>query len=223
MWLYDPMRGYLKEFKTKEVEKMLGKDTVYVCRHSKNEDYNKEIGCYLLREKPSIQKKKAFMQSIKFEGEYWKDIPGFSEYQASNEGRIRNKKTKNILLPAERKKSLVVNVKKDGCRANAYTISSLVWKAFKGEVPKGMKISHISVDINDNNINNLALVTQADMNRRRRNRKPVARIDKEGNITEYGSIQEAAKENYIGLSAITKVLTGRLKTAAGYEWIYLEK
>ena len=43
MWLYDPMRGYLKEFRTKDVEKMLGKDTVYVCRHSKNEDYNKEI------------------------------------------------------------------------------------------------------------------------------------------------------------------------------------
>lgn len=223
MWLYDPMRGYLKEFRTKDVEKMLGKDTVYVCRHSKNEDYNKEIKCYLLREKPSIQKKKAFMQSIKFEGEYWRDIPGFSDYQASNEGRIRNKKTKNILLPAERKKSLVVNVKKDGCRANAYTVSSLVWKAFKGEVPKGMKVSHISVDINDNNINNLTLVTQADMNRRHRNRKPVARIDKEGNITEYGSIQEAAKENYIGFPAITKALTGRLKTAAGCEWIYLEK
>ena len=86
-----------------------------------------------------------------------------------------------------------------------------------------MKISHISVDINDNNINNLALVTQADMNRRRRNRKPVARIDKKGNITEYGSIQEAAKENYIGFAAITKALTGKLKTAAGCEWIYLEK
>lgn len=223
MWLYDPMRGYLKEFRTKEVEKMLGKDTVYVCRHSKNEDYNKEIKCYLLREKPSIQKKKAFMQSIKFEGEYWRDIPGFSDYQASNEGRIRNKKTKIILLPAERKKSLVVNVKKDGCRANAYTVSSLVWKAFRGEIPEGMKVSHISVDINDNNINNLALVTQGDMNRRRRNRKPVARIDKEGNITEYGSIQEAAKENYIGFPAITKALTGKLKTAAGCEWIYLEK
>ena len=35
MWLYDPMRGYLKEFRTKDVEKMLGKDTVYICRHSK--------------------------------------------------------------------------------------------------------------------------------------------------------------------------------------------
>ena len=43
MWLYDPMRGYLKEFRTKDVEKILGKDTVYVCRHSKSEDYNKEI------------------------------------------------------------------------------------------------------------------------------------------------------------------------------------
>ena len=223
MWLYDPMRGYLKEFRTKEVEKMLGKDTVYVCRHSKNEDYNKEIKCYLLREKPSIQKKKAFMQSIKFEGEYWKDIPDFSDYQASNEGRIRNKKTKNILLPVEREKCLVVNVKKDGCRANAYAVATLVWKAFRREPPKGMKVSHISVDMLDNNINNLVLVTQADINRKRRNRKPVARIDKEGNITEYRSIREAAKENYIGYPAITKALTGRIKTAAGCEWIYLEK
>ena len=79
MWLYDPMRGYLKEFRTRDVEKMLGKDTVYICRHSKKEDYNKDIKCYLLREKPNIQKKRMFMQDIKFEGEYWKDIPGFSD------------------------------------------------------------------------------------------------------------------------------------------------
>ena len=166
MWLYDPMRGYLKEFRTKDVEKMLGKDTVYVCRHSKNEDYNKEIKCYLLRQKPSIRKKKAFMQSIKFEGEYWKDIPGFSDYQASNEGRIRNKKTKNIFLPFERRKYLVVKVKKDGYKCNIYTVARLVWKAFRGEVPKGMIVSHISVDTLDNNINNLILITQADMNKK---------------------------------------------------------
>ena len=223
MWLYDPMRGYLKEFRTKDVEKMLGKDTVYVCRHSKNEDYNKDIRCYLLREKPSIQKKKAFMQNIKFEGECWKNIPGFSDYQASNEGRIRNKKTKNILLPVERKKFLVVKVKKDGYKRNIYTVGKLVWKAFRGEVPKGKMVSHISVDTLDNNINNLILVTQADMNRKRRNRKPVARIDKEGNVIEYRSIQEAAKENYLERSSITKALTGKIKTAAGCEWIYLEK
>lgn len=223
MWLYDPMRGYLKEFRTKEVEKMLGKDTVYVCRHSKNEDYNKDIKCYLLREKPSIQKKKTFMQNIKFEGEYWRDIPGFSDYQASNEGRIRNKKTKNILLIGERKKYLVVKIKKDGYKSNIYTVAKLVWKAFRGEVPKGMIVSHISVDTLDNNINNLVLITQADVNRKRRNRKPVARVDKEGNITEYGSIREAAKENYLGCSSITKALTGKIKTAAGYEWVYLEK
>ena len=48
-------------------------------------------------------------------------------------------------------------------------------------------------------------------------------IYKEGNITEYRSIREAAKENYIGYPAITKALTGRIKTAAGCEWIYLEK
>ena len=223
MWLYDPMRGYLKEFRTRDVGKMLGKDTVYVCRHSKNEDYNKDIRCYLLREKPSIQKKKAFMQEIKFEGEYWKDIPGFSGYQASNEGRIRNKKTKNILLPVERKKFLVVKVKKDGYKGNIYTVAKLVWKAFRGEVPKGMIVSHISVDMLDNNINNLTLITQADMNRKRRNRKPIARIDKEGNIIEYRSIKEAAKENYLERSSIGKALKGKIKTAAGYEWIYLEK
>ena len=223
MWLYDPMRGYLKEFRTKDVEKMLGKDTVYVCRHSKNEDYNKEIKCYLLREKPSIQKKKIFMQNIKFEGEYWKAIPGFSDYQESNEGRIKKKKKKKVLLPVERKKFLVVKVKKDGYKGNIYTVAKLVWKAFRGKVPKGMIVSHISVDTLDNNINNLTLITQADMNRKRRNRKPIARIDKEGNIIEYRSIKEAAKENYLERSSVGKALKGKIKTAAGYEWIYLEK
>ena len=99
----------------------------------------------------------------------------------------------------------------------------LVWKAFRGEVPKGMIVSHISVDTLDNNINNLTLITQADMNRKRRNRKPVARIDKEGNIIEYRSIKEAAKENYLERSSVGKALKGKIKTAAGYKWIYLEK
>ena len=72
---------------------------------------------------------------------------------------------------------------------------------------------------NENNF----LEEQADMNRKRRNRKPVARIDKEGNVVEYRSIQEAAKENYLERSSITKALTGKIKTAAGCEWIYLEK
>lgn len=29
----------------------------------------------------------------------WKEIPGFSKYEASNNGKIRNKKTKYILKP----------------------------------------------------------------------------------------------------------------------------
>ena len=86
-----------------------------------------------------------------------------------------------------------------------------------------MIVSHISVDTLDNNINNLTLITQADMNRKRRNRKPVARIDKEGNIIEYRSIKEAAKENYLERSSVGKALKGKIKTAAGCEWIYLEK
>ena len=128
-----------------------------------------------------------------------------------------------MLLPVERKKFLVVKVKKDGYKGNIYTVAKLVWKAVRGEVPKGKIVSHISIDTLDNNINNLILITQADMNKKRRNRKPVARIDKEGNVIEYRSIQEAAKENYLERSSITKALTGKIKTAAGCEWIYLEK
>lgn len=31
-----------------------------------------------------------------FKNEYWKEIPGFEKYEASTDGRIRNKKTKRI-------------------------------------------------------------------------------------------------------------------------------
>lgn len=222
MWLYDPMKAYLKEMKTKDVEELLGKSVGYVCKHSKKEYYDKEARCYLLREKPSIQKKKAFMEAIKFEGETWKDIPGFSNYQASNEGRIRNKKTKKILLLHKVDNCLAAKVKEDGNKCELYMVARLVWRAFKGEIPKGKLVSHISVDNTDNNINNLKLTNQAEMNKKAYNRKPVAKIDKEGNITEYRSINEAAEENYIIPSAITKALTGKTKTSAGFRWIYLE-
>lgn len=32
----------------------------------------------------------------------WKEIPGFSKYEASNKGKIRNKKTKQILKSSKR-------------------------------------------------------------------------------------------------------------------------
>ena len=224
MWLYDPMRGYLKEKKIKDVMELMDKSAAYVHYNSKRELYNKNLRCYLLREKPSIQKRRKLMEAIHFDEETWKDIPGFDNYQASNVGRVRNKNTKKILLPIKVKTFLIVNVKENNKPYKICAVARLVWLAFRGQIPKNKFVAHIGVDEMDNNINNLALSTLQERIRKRGiSKRPVAKIEPNGEITEYPSLNDAAADNYIDRSAITKALAGKSKTAAGCKWIYLEK
>ena len=96
----------------------------------------------------------------------WKVIPGFEGYEVSNEGDVRNIKTKRIMkinYSANGKPSIVLKcINKDGEPAySTKAVHRLMWIAFKGEIDR-----HSDVIFKDGNpyncaLDNLELMTSA--------------------------------------------------------------
>lgn len=87
----------------------------------------------------------------------WKVIPGFEGYEVSNEGDVRNIKTKRIMkinYTANGKPSIVLPyINKDGEPAySTKAVHRLMWIAFKGEIDR-----HSDVIFKDDNPYNCAL------------------------------------------------------------------
>ena len=102
------------------------------------------------------------------------DIPNYSGYCATTDGRIWSKKRKLFLTPYVSSCGYLQVVirnsatKKRVCKF----VHTLVYSAFYGEIPKGMQINHKNEVKSDNRIENLELVTpKENCNYGNRNRK----------------------------------------------------
>jgi hypothetical protein len=91
----------------------------------------------------------------------WRDIPGWDNYQASEDGRVRNKTTGQIMkqhasgsmgYPA-------IRLSYGGSRNKIQRVHRLVWSAFNGEIPEGMEIDHLDSVVDNNHKDNLECVT----------------------------------------------------------------
>ena len=96
--------------------------------------------------------------------EIWKPIPGYSEYEASNTGRIRSLKygKVRILKPAKSKKYLIVGVTNDSGNRYPLRVHSLVALAFIGPRPLGMEVCHNDGNALNNCPQNLRYDTHAE-------------------------------------------------------------
>lgn len=175
--------------------------------------------------------------------EEWRDIPGYDGwYQISNAGRIRTWHSRN-----GRGRSKEPHIKKAHSNCGSmevtlrgpavgqqrnHSVASLVFRAFIGDIPPGMKVCHKSLDTSDNRPENLVLsdgsltARQANIKRGGKyavsNRKPVVKMDTDLNVVAvYSSACRAEKLNFFGNGSLTDYCNQkRASVIAGDGYIY---
>lgn len=154
----------------------------------------------------------------------WKNIPGYDgKYQADKEGNVRRlySSGKSRLMSAypkktTRNKRLVVKLTIDK-KAKEETVLEIMAKTFLGPRPEGHVPYHKNGIQSDNYINNIAYISKKDLGKHtgaKSRRKPVAKLDASGEITEvYSSAREAARKNYMSYQTVIDRCNGKCKSA----------
>lgn len=163
----------------------------------------------------------------------WKTINGFSNYEISDQGEVRNKTTKYILKGRLSKSGyLQVNIKKDetGKFVNQY-IHRLVASHFLNNEENKREVNHKDGNKINNTLENLEWITSSENQKHRHSigitktsNRHIGMFDLDGNlIQEFNSIVEAftmlEKTSRVN---IDNALQGKQKTAYGYIWKYLD-
>lgn len=101
--------------------------------------------------------------------EVWKQIPGYSNYEASNTGKIRSKDKKivNFKKPTgSYGEYRTACLRSDFGKIHSELVHRLVYSAFNGPIPivkgKRIVIDHINNNKSDNRLSNLQMLTQSE-------------------------------------------------------------
>ena len=99
--------------------------------------------------------------ALRYAPEYWKDIEGFSGYQVSNYGRVKNNKTGKILKPYLTRGYLRVSLYNDSGR-KCKLVHRLVAEAFLPNPNNKSDVNHINGCKTDANVCNLEWVSASE-------------------------------------------------------------
>lgn len=117
-------------------------------------------------------------------------------YEASNQGDIRNSKTKRILKPQLTIYGYYqVSIRDKPCNPKSARIHRLVTEAFLGKCPDGYVVNHKDGNKLNNNINNLEYVTPSENNQHAldiglRHPADMSKIIKHGEMNSLSKITE---------------------------------
>ena len=175
--------------------------------------------------------------------EEYRQIKDFENYEISNYGNVRNKKTKRILKSnCVGKGYLAVQLSKNSTR-KSFQIHRLIALEFipNSDPENKTQVNHIDGNKLNNNIDNLEWVTPSEnivhayevLNRspsvpkkkeeksKKRITDPILQLDKNLKlINEFTTAKIASKETNIEYSSIMKCLKGTAKTAGSFIWKY---
>ena len=167
--------------------------------------------------------------------EKWKDIPGYEGlYQASNLGKIRNEKTRNILSGGIKRGYKEVILIKDNKRKYklVHRLIALTYIPNNSNKPQ---VNHKDGNKLNNNVDNLEWCTRSE-NMKHAYRtgletplyaknnpraKKIKQYDLNNKlIKEYYGIKEASRINNLNPRDISKCCQGKRKQVGGYIWTY---
>lgn len=175
-------------------------------------------------------------KEVSYVGEVWKDIKDYEdEYEISNLGRVRNKKTKKILKTwLNHNGYLRVELSKNG-KHKFYFVHRLVYEAFIGEIPEGMQVNHKDENKQNNILSNIDTLMSPKQNlnygtrneRSSKNRsKSVIQKSLDGKVIKvWSSLHEIQRVLGYSKGNISNCCVGRnyCNTAYGYLWQYVEE
>ena len=175
--------------------------------------------------------------------EIWLTIKHNDNYEISNLGNVRNKKTKRILKPAISNKGYYLVSLSRNCKQHTYTIHKLVMEHFNRCAFDYEVINHKDHNKLNNTLENLEYITQKENvqdaynnglceNARIQAKKNILKAseqekvkinqyDLKGNfIKQWSYIRQVQKELGISNSNIVGCCKGKRKSAGGYIWKY---
>ena len=166
---------------------------------------------------------------IKFQNIKFYSHPIYNRYAASKDGQILGKKRKKILKLwlkfANGYKFFILyasNIRK------SYSVSRFVYECFKGNIPDDKEVDHIDNNKENNQIDNLQLLTHRENIRKSHCKKVKSFNIETREEKKFGSIKEASEEIGISSASIclnckkrTKVVTSK-KDGMIYIFNYME-
>lgn len=165
----------------------------------------------------------------------WKKFPGYSRYEISNTGLVKNMTTGKYLRGSTTQNYIRVTLYPDEGRQKPMYLHRIVATLFCSNKKKYQVVNHLDGNTFNNNSSNLEWTT-ARKNTQHAvkigkiiagNQRPVRRIcPKTGDIKEYKSISDAFSDNSNCIKYATYIITvcmGRQKKTGGYIWEYIDK
>ena len=167
--------------------------------------------------------------------EVWKVVPSYPDYEASNQGQIRNKLTKKYITSFENGGYYQLHLYKDKKRF-ALKLHRVIAETFIANPENKEHVNHKNKDRSDNSVDNLEWMTVQENNdhkvkveykRKDTTCRPIWQCDivTHKRMQLFDSTHDAAtainKDNVKSIkSNIRSVLCGTVKSAAGFYWEY---
>ncbi len=122
--------------------------------------------------------------------EYWIDVSNFPDYQVSNHGRVKNKKTDKILKPYPTRGYLRIGLYDETGR-KCKLVHRLVAEAFIPNPKNKPAVNHINGCKTDNNVTNLEWSTASENLYHAHNNGLRPKLDNQGEKNGFAKLTEA--------------------------------
>ena len=159
--------------------------------------------------------------------EWWLQLKDFPDYDVSNEGRIRNRRSGRILKPQQNDRGYEqISIRKNNKYHNQ-RVHRLVADTFFDGDHEGYDVNHIDGNKRNNHISNLEFCTRQenirhafDTGLKKPSRQMRVRVKETGKI--YESLRECERSTGCSETEISKYLKGKRTHVKGYHFEKVE-